>query len=87
MNCESLGGAGRRGKGRQAGQQLSLTAASDELVLFGDGVESDVVTLAWGQTARVGVAARAQPAAMNVRDECAAGPGPASPMTGVMGRS
>ncbi len=41
-----------------AGQQLSLTAASDELVLFGDGVESDAVTLAWGQTARVGVAAR-----------------------------
>lgn len=40
------------------GQQLSLTAASDELVLFGDGVESDAVTLAWGQTARVGVAAR-----------------------------
>lgn len=40
------------------GQQLSLTAACDELVLFGDGVESDAVTLAWGQTARVGVAAR-----------------------------
>ena len=58
-NCESLGGARRRRKGRQAGQQLSLTAASDELVLLGDGVESDAVTLAWGQTARVGVAARA----------------------------
>jgi len=41
-----------------AGQRLSLTVASDELVLFGDGVESDTVTLAWGQTARVGVAAR-----------------------------
>ena len=41
-----------------AGQRLSLTVASDELVLFGDGVESDAVTLAWGQTARVGVAAR-----------------------------
>jgi NAD kinase len=41
-----------------AGQRLSLTAASDELVLFGDGVESDAVTLAWGQAAQVGVAAR-----------------------------
>jgi hypothetical protein len=41
-----------------AGQRLSLTVASDELVLFGDGVESDAVTLAWGQTAQVSVAAR-----------------------------
>lgn len=42
----------------EAGQRLSLTAASDELVVFGDGVESDAVTLAWGQTAQVGLAAR-----------------------------
>lgn len=40
------------------GERLSLTAASDELVLFGDGVESDAVRLAWGQTAQVSVAAR-----------------------------
>jgi hypothetical protein len=40
------------------GQRLSLTAASDELVVFGDGVEADAVTLTWGQTVTLGVATR-----------------------------
>jgi len=41
-----------------AGQQLSLTAAADQLVLFGDGVETDAVALSWGQTVSVGIASR-----------------------------
>ena len=58
---------------------------SDRLVLFGDGIEADTVPLTWGQSARVGVAARTlEPAALNF----AAAPRPGGPpMTGVMGRS
>jgi hypothetical protein len=41
-----------------AGEELELRAASDELVLFGDGVEADAVALRWGQSVRVGLAAR-----------------------------
>lgn len=41
-----------------AGDVLQVTAESDHLVLFGDGVESDTVPLTWGQTARVRLAAR-----------------------------
>jgi hypothetical protein len=41
-----------------AGQELAVTAESDRLVLFGDGIEADAVPLTWGQTARVRLAAR-----------------------------
>jgi NAD kinase len=41
-----------------AGQQLTLTAAADQLVLFGDGVEADALPLSWGQTVSVSIAPR-----------------------------
>jgi hypothetical protein len=41
-----------------AGQPLSLTAESDELVLFGDGIETDAIQLNWGQAARISIADR-----------------------------
>ena len=37
-------------------QALRVTAESD-LVIFGDGIESDALSLTWGQTARIAVAA------------------------------
>ncbi|MFF7453191.1 hypothetical protein [Kitasatospora sp. NPDC008115] len=40
-----------------AGRRLVLTVESDRLVAFGDGVESDALDLARGQSVRVGVAA------------------------------
>ena len=39
-----------------AGQELEVTAESDRLVLFGDGIEADTVPLTWGQTARLRLA-------------------------------
>ncbi|MET4920896.1 hypothetical protein P3L51_00675 [Streptomyces sp. PSRA5] len=36
-------------------ERLSLTVESDRLIAFGDGMESDALTLTWGQTVRVGV--------------------------------
>ena len=39
---------------RRAAAQV--TAESDQLVLFGDGMESDMVPLAWGQSARLRLA-------------------------------
>jgi len=39
-----------------SGQSLSLIAESDELVLFGDGIESDAIQLNWGQAARISIA-------------------------------
>ena len=41
------------------GQELALTVETDGLVVFGDGVEADRVTLAWGQDVRIGLAGRA----------------------------
>lgn len=37
--------------------RLRLTVESDHLVAFGDGMESDALTLTWGQTVHVGVSA------------------------------
>jgi NAD kinase len=46
-------------EGSLAGSEiLEVTAESDQLVLFGDGVESDTVPLTWGQTARLRISAR-----------------------------
>jgi hypothetical protein len=41
-----------------AGQEIAVSAESDRLVLFGDGIESDAIPLTWGQTARLRVAGR-----------------------------
>jgi hypothetical protein len=38
------------------GQALTLSAESDQLVLFGDGVETDAIPLAWGQAASIQLA-------------------------------
>jgi hypothetical protein len=40
------------------GEALELTAESDQLVLFGDGIETDTLPLTWGQTARLRLASR-----------------------------
>nr|MDT0667743.1 hypothetical protein [Micromonospora sp. DSM 115978] len=37
---------------------LELTVESERMVVFGDGVESDRLTLSWGQRLSVGVAGR-----------------------------
>jgi hypothetical protein len=39
-----------------AGQSLTVTAESDQLTLFGDGIETDAIPLAWGQTAAIRLA-------------------------------
>jgi hypothetical protein len=41
-----------------AGQSLVLVVESDQLVLFGDGIEADAVCLTWGQEARIQLAAQ-----------------------------
>jgi hypothetical protein len=38
------------------GAQLSVTVESDQLVAFGDGLESDALRLSWGQTVTIGAA-------------------------------
>jgi NAD kinase len=37
-------------------QSLRITAESDQLVLFGDGIESDYIVLSWGQVATIRLA-------------------------------
>ena len=41
-------------EGQLVGSDLVLTVKSDRLVAFGDGIESDSLTLTWGQTVRIG---------------------------------
>jgi NAD kinase len=41
-----------------AGQSLGVSAESDQLVLFGDGIETDAILLAWGQAASIRLAPR-----------------------------
>ncbi len=41
-----------------SGEELELTCESERLVGFADGVESDHLTLTWGQRIRIGVAAQ-----------------------------
>jgi hypothetical protein len=41
-----------------AGQSLNLTAESDHLVVFGDGIETDAISLSWGQSARISLSAQ-----------------------------
>jgi hypothetical protein len=40
------------------GQSLRIVAETDGLVVFGDGIESDRMTLGWGQEAKIGLAER-----------------------------
>lgn len=39
-----------------AGQSLTIAAESDQLVAFGDGIETDAIPLAWGQEIRIRLA-------------------------------
>ncbi|MFC8514764.1 hypothetical protein [Streptomyces sp. NPDC057257] len=41
-----------------ASASLQLTVESERLIAFGDGMEGDALELTWGQSVRVGVAAR-----------------------------
>ena len=42
-----------------AGQSLRISAESDQLVLFGDGIETDAIPLTWGQAASIRLAPQA----------------------------
>lgn len=39
-----------------AGQTLAITSETDQLVIFGDGIETDTIPLTWGQTTRIHLA-------------------------------
>jgi hypothetical protein len=38
-----------------AGETLRITVASDQLVVFGDGMEDDRLTATWGQEITIGL--------------------------------
>ena len=40
------------------GERLAIVAETDGLVVFGDGIESDRLTLRWGQAVEIAIAAR-----------------------------
>jgi hypothetical protein len=42
----------------QSGDELSLIAESDRLVVFGDGIESDAMPLTWGQRLTISLSSR-----------------------------
>ena len=41
-----------------SGESVTITAETDGLVIFGDGIEADHLTLSWGQTVQVSCAPR-----------------------------
>ncbi len=45
-------------EGELVGSDLAIEVETDGLVAFGDGMESDRLTLTWGQTVRIGAAER-----------------------------
>ena len=47
-----------RTEGEVYDDPLVVTVESDRLVAFGDGMESDAITLTWGQTLRIGLSER-----------------------------
>jgi hypothetical protein len=42
----------------ERGESLRITVASDQLVVFGDGMEDDRLTASWGQEITVQLGAR-----------------------------